>query len=97
MATEEQWANARLDGRNPDVGGYPTMPHRLLQLYRRYRPGDPKGVRKGGPTPGEIWNTPSALDAITVLAEILTVVDADTGKTLADMIIELHQKLVQGK
>jgi hypothetical protein len=90
MATEEQWANARLDGRNADTSG--ILPWRPTVLYREYSPGDPKGIRTGGPTPGQPWSTPSALDELTVLAEILTV--THNGKTLADMIIELHTKLV---
>jgi hypothetical protein len=51
---------------------------------------------QGGPPAGTSWDTPSTLDASTVLAEILTVkyVDADGSDwTVTDMVIELFKDL----
>jgi hypothetical protein len=90
MATPEQWALGKLDGRNPDSGE--TEPWRPVELYRRVTDS------QQGPTArdnaGAPWKTPSVLDETTVLAEVLTVVYRDEDGqewTLADMIIELFK------
>lgn len=83
-----------------------VLPWRPVELYRKVKAaGDRLVARnrgslgaagKGGPQAGVPWDTPSTLDQITALAEILTVVYTDpAGKdhTLSDMIIELYQDL----
>ncbi|QDH91711.1 hypothetical protein SEA_PHRAPPUCCINO_33 [Mycobacterium phage Phrappuccino] len=93
MATPEAWALGKLDGRNADSGA--VEPHRPVQLYRKVTDsGQRTTARTGGPKPGQPWNTPSALDELTVLAEDLSVVYVDpSGKewTLSDMVIELFK------
>jgi hypothetical protein len=100
MADPVTTAIAKLDGRDPDKVGYPTLPWRLTQLYRPVEDSDYKPVRKEGGsdphnTPGQPWNTPSVLDEITAVAEIFTV--TYDGKTLGGILIELYKKLVEKK
>lgn len=103
MADPAQTAIDRLDGRNSDAPARPTLPWALNKLYRRVTgyvgpTGTP--VRKVGSSvlpdqPGKEWNTPSALDKITVLAEILTQVYVDpAGKewTVFDLLVDAHQR-----
>jgi hypothetical protein len=104
MADAVTNAIAKLDGRDPDKGGYPTLPYRLTKLYNERT--DEVGpehtpVRKegGDQGPGKPWNTPSTLDEVTVLAEILTQVYVDpSGKkhTAFDMLVGLYKKQVLG-
>lgn len=107
MATPEQTVIDKLDGRNSDAPGRPTLPWRLTKLYKRVKGWQgplATPVRKNGgstnDTPGTEWNTPSSSDELTVLAEILTQVYVDaTGKehTAFDLLVELHQALVEKK
>jgi|GEM_PF-5203237 hypothetical protein len=103
MADAVTNAIAKLDGRDPDAPGRPTLPWRLTQLYKRvsgYQGPFKTPARKVGGSlsdkPGEIWNTPSMPDEVTVLAEILTQVYVDKdGKefTAFDLFVAIHQKL----
>lgn len=94
MADPVTNAIAKLDGRNPDNRA--TDVARLVQVYREYKPGDPRSVRKYGPgdatTVGQPWYTPDIGHQVAALAEGLTVLH--NGKSIADMVIELHTKLV---
>ena len=82
------------------------LPWRPVEHYRRVQDSRDRKVARnrgplgaagqGGPPAGTSWDTPSTLDDVTVLAELLTVsyVDADgTDWTLADMVIELFKDL----
>lgn len=90
MATPEQWALGKLDGRNADTNQ--PEPWRIVQLYRRVTG---TGQRtKARPESGKQWTTSSILDEITVLSEDLTVVYVDgDGKewTVGDMIVAIFQ------
>lgn len=83
-----------------------VLPWRPVELYRKVKAAGDRLVARnrgtlgsaglGGPQAGASWDTPSTLDQVTVLSEILTVVYTDpAGKdhTVADMIIELYQDL----
>ena len=97
MATPEQWALGKLDGRNADTGQ--PEPHRPVELYRRVTDSRQRPVpRTGGPRPGKPWLTPSTLDQVTCLAEDQSIVYVDPDGvewSLADMIIEIF-KAVRG-
>ncbi|WP_099024948.1 hypothetical protein [Mycolicibacterium palauense] len=84
----------KLDGRREDGQ---VLPFRPVELYRRVTDSQQRATaRTAGPTPGEVWNTPSTLDEVTVLAEDQSVmyVDPDGGEwTLSDMVIELFKAL----
>lgn len=106
MADPVQNAIAKLDGRDPDKPGRPTLPWRLTKLYKRITgvqgpaktPVRKEGGSDGGNTPGAEWNTPSALDEITVLAEIFTqVYVGPDGRELTgfDLLIDIHQNLAK--
>jgi hypothetical protein len=107
MATPEQTVIDRIDGRNSDAPGRPTLPWRLTKLYRRVTgvqgPAKTPVRKEGGSTnniPGTEWNTPSTLDEVTVLAEVFTQVYVDaSGKeyTGFDLLVALHQALVEKK
>lgn len=83
-----------------------VLPWRPVKLYRPVTGAGDRGVARnsgplglagqGGPAAGTTWDSPSTLDEITVLAEILTVQYVDpTGKewTVSDMVIELFKWL----
>ena len=108
MADPVQNAIDKLDGRTSDKPGRPTLPWRLTKLYKRVdgvqgpakTPVRKEGGSDGANTPGQPWNTPSSLDEITAMAEILTQVYVDsTGKeyTAFDLLVSLHQALVEKK
>jgi len=86
------------------------LPWRPVELYRTVTaPGDRTVARNrgtlgsaglGGPQAGQSWDTPSTLDQVTVLSEILTVQYQDAKgvkHTLSDMVIALYQKLVENQ
>ena len=99
MATPEQIALGKLDGRNPDAPNYPPLNWVGVSHYREVALGQSTVVRPEGADPGkkpgELWWTPSTIDHVTVLAEILT--NRYHGQTAWDMLTGLFAVLVEGK
>lgn len=83
-----------------------ALPWRPVKLYRAVSDSRDRAVARnggtlgaagmGGPPAGREWDTPSTLDQVTVLSELLAVSYVDAaGKdwTMSDMIIELFKDL----
>lgn len=89
----------QLDGRDPGKPNYPPLPWSNVSLYREWDFGQPLANRTAGADngrkPGETWSTPSRLDQVTVLAEILT--KRYKGQTVMHMITALFAVLVEGR
>lgn len=99
MATAEQWANGKLDGRNPDLPNYPPEQHVGVTHYQEWDFGRnwvnrPAGADPGK-KPGELWWSPSKVDNITVMAEILT--KKYHGQTVLHMISALFAVLIENR
>lgn len=99
MASPEQEAIGKLDGRDPNQPNYPPLKYRGVSLYREVELGQSTVVRPEGAdpgkSPGELWWTTSTLDEVTVLAEIFT--NKYHGQTGWDMLCGLFAVLVEGK
>lgn len=99
MADAASTAIGKLDGRNPDAPDYPPLDWVGVSHYRDVELGESTVVRPAGADPGkkpgELWWTPSAIDHITVLAEILT--SRYKGQTTWDMLAGLFAVQVLGE
>lgn len=98
MANAADDAVGKIDGRNPDIPGYPSQTYTPVGLYRECGLRDdwvtrPEGGEKAAY--GGEWWTPSTIDKITVLAEILG--KKYHGVTLAKQINALFAKLIEGR
>ena len=107
MATPEQWAIGKLDGRNPDLPNYPPEPWTNVDLYAAWDFGEDWVDREAGSNPGkkpgETWSTPSQIDQGTALAEILTKKYCDKDRTpdvqvtVLHMISAIYAVLIEGR
>lgn len=94
-------AIGKLDGRDPDVAGYPSEKFTPVGLYRESGLKDdwvtrPEGADGGvAPAYGQEWWTPSVIDKVTVLAEILG--KKYHGVTLAKQINALFARHIEGR
>lgn len=99
MPTPEQVAIGKLDGRDPASPNYVAEKWTGVSLYKDLDLGQKLVSRPAGADPGKApgqqWWTPSALDKITVLSEVLT--GRYHGQVVFDMIAGLFAVLVEGK
>jgi hypothetical protein len=99
MATPDDEVRGQLDGRDPNQPNYPPLPWSGVTMYQDWDLGHPWVNRHAGADPnhqpGEVWWSPSRLDQLTVLAEILT--KKYHGQTVLHMLSGLFAVLVEGK
>lgn len=101
MATPAQDAIGKLDGRNPDLPNYPPLNWVGVTQYQEWDFGKnwvnrPQGADNGvSPANGAQWWSPSQIDHVTVMAEILT--KKYHGCTVLHMISALFAHLIEGR
>jgi hypothetical protein len=99
VTTPDRQVRGQLDGRDPGLPNYPALRWAGVSMYREWDLGQPWVHRPAGADPGklpgELWWSPSRLDQITVMSEIMT--KKYHGQTVLHMLSALFAVLIEDR